>query len=252
MNVIIYNRTSTKQQFDQSIHKQQDQCKLYCLNKNYIIKDIVQEYGSAYFSCPTKLTELVDSICNQDYINVYKIIVLSYDRFSRNASIAMQLIDKLYTYNVIVESLLDNIDYSTLDGYKRLHTLFCFNEHFSKSLSQRVQLYKSNIVYEPNECIKTFIVKCKQGNISVRQLNRLLYKCVNSETDKVPLEIVSDQMIDNRLEKNGLTYQNITDILNEYKIGEYGKQNKWTIKYVKRVIYLLKSDKLSNNKPRMI
>jgi hypothetical protein len=37
---IIYNRTSTKQQFEQSIDKQKEQCRQYCYNKKYIVNDI--------------------------------------------------------------------------------------------------------------------------------------------------------------------------------------------------------------------
>lgn len=251
MNVIIYNRTSTKQQFEQSIDKQRDQCKTYCSNNQYTVKEIVQEYGSAYFGCPIKLSQLIDNICENKHRNLHKIIVLSYDRLSRNSVIGMQIIDRLKQHNVIVESLLENIDYSETAGYEQLQHVFRFNEQFSRTLSKRVQLYKSNVIYEPSQPVKSFIIKCKQGGIHVKQLNRLLFKCVSDE-NKVPLEIVTGDTVNDRLESAGLTYQNIADILNEYKIGDYGQQQKWNSKYVRRVISSLDFDRSNDNKKRMI
>ena len=60
-----------------------------------------------------QLKKLISDI-DDERINIDKIIVFSFDRFSRNIVDAFTMIKQLKDNDVIVESVIDNIDYSYL------------------------------------------------------------------------------------------------------------------------------------------
>ena len=96
-NDCIYCRISSQKQ---SLDSQEEECKKFCIEKGYTIKETIREIKSArLFKNMTKLKECIYRNKNID------IIVLSIDRFMRNFSDTKNIITKLKQNNINIISI---------------------------------------------------------------------------------------------------------------------------------------------------
>lgn len=94
---IIYCRISSQKQ---SLDSQEEECKKFCIEKGYTVKETIREIKSArLFKNMTKLKECIYRNKNID------IIVLSIDRFMRNFSDTKNIITKLKQNNINIISI---------------------------------------------------------------------------------------------------------------------------------------------------
>lgn len=136
MNCVVYLRVSTKKQ-DQtnySIEKQLFKCSEYIFKKKYKIIDVIKDVSSAYNNKNRRLYNLID---NNDYKNIDRIIVYSFDRFSRNKNDGLRIVNKLLKKNIFVESVTEDIDYTSKKGYKQLKKYLFNAQLHSDTLSKK-------------------------------------------------------------------------------------------------------------------
>ncbi|UOQ76525.1 recombinase family protein [Hymenobacter sp. 5516J-16] len=116
--VVIYTRVSTKEQADtnHSLALQKKQCLEHAQVNGY---EVVEHFGGTYESAKddgrkefTRMLKFVQQKSNR----ISRIVVASFDRFSRSGGAAIALITKLRGEGVSVDAVTQQIDASTPEG----------------------------------------------------------------------------------------------------------------------------------------
>jgi site-specific DNA recombinase len=110
--VVIYSRVSTDEQADKgySMRAQEERLTGYCSMKGYsILNHFMDDYSAKTFERPAfiKLLEFL-----KQKKNISKLIVVKWDRFSRNITDALQMIKTLHKINIEVVAIEQPIDWS--------------------------------------------------------------------------------------------------------------------------------------------
>ena len=102
-NVIIYSRVATKES-TLSLEFQEEKLKDYCKKHNFnIIKSYKEVYSGKTFERPEWLKMRTFFDTNEN--SIQSILVLRFDRFCRNSSLAMNEIERLNTLGVFVKCI---------------------------------------------------------------------------------------------------------------------------------------------------
>src|ERR1051326_4728506 len=116
-NAVIYTRVSSKEQDENtSLPYQKRRCEEYAQRKGY---RVVEYFGGTYESAKNderKEFKRMLGFVKQSKEKISRIIVLSFDRFSRSGANAIYLIETLKMMNVFVESVTQEGDYTTPSG----------------------------------------------------------------------------------------------------------------------------------------
>ena len=116
-NAVIYTRVSSKEQDENtSLPYQKRRCEEYAERKGY---RIVEYFGGTYESAKNderKEFKRMMSFVKSSKEKISKIIVLSFDRFSRSGANSIYLIEILKQLNIFVESVTQEGDYTTPSG----------------------------------------------------------------------------------------------------------------------------------------
>lgn len=110
--VIIYTRVSSDEQAKgYSLRDQLDRLQKYCALKNYeIIKHYQEDYSAKTFERPEfkKLLEFV----RHNKRTIDRLLILKWDRFSRNATDALNMLRTFEKLNIIIDAVEQPIDLS--------------------------------------------------------------------------------------------------------------------------------------------
>ena len=248
-NVMIYVRVSSQKQATStnvSIPAQTNECMTYAASRNYCVKSIIQDVGSAYLNNKQpNLTTAINNLAANNPYNITKLVVYTHDRFSRNLQFALEMLSLMTKHNIILETVIDNIDYQTPLGRHNLNNAFSLGQLNSHITSMKVKSaiqYKNNVVNNmvnnmvdnvanviepttPNiqQVIDKFIIALRFATMTSRQLSELLYTIV-SEDQRVPIifrEKVGDHdRVIERVRPHAITYQEIADLLNDYGVRD--------------------------------
>ncbi len=110
---VIYIRVSTDEQADRgySLGVQQEQLEKYCLSKEYeVVKLFKDDYSAKNFNRPEFKRFLTFAKSNHRAIDYF--LFVSWDRFSRNAPDAYQMIAKLRNWKIEPQAITQPIDFS--------------------------------------------------------------------------------------------------------------------------------------------
>ena len=110
IDVIIYSRVSTDEQADKgySLRSQEEKMQVYCKFLNYnIVKHFQEDFSAKTFDRPQFIQLLQYLKANK---NIRKLILLKWDRFSRNVSDALNMLKTLRLMNVEVIAIEQPID----------------------------------------------------------------------------------------------------------------------------------------------
>ena len=138
-NAIIYTRVSTDDQADRgfSLPYQKEVLERYCNLKNLnIIKHFQDDYSAKTFDRP-EWTKLM-SYCKANRKNVDQILFTKWDRFSRNAGEAYQVIDSLRRLGIKVNSIEQPLDFDQPDNKIMLAIYLAVPEVENDKISIRV------------------------------------------------------------------------------------------------------------------
>ena len=111
--VIIYTRVSTDEQAEKgySLADQQSRLEKYCDAKGYeIAKHFQDDHSAKTFNRP-EFNNLLDYIRKHKGL-VKKLLVVKWDRFSRNMELSMNMISTLMRLGVAVEAIEQPLDES--------------------------------------------------------------------------------------------------------------------------------------------
>lgn len=242
--VVLYLRVSSP---EQHANIQKFQCIEYINKYNYELIDIIEEKHTAYKNNENRV--LFKFIQNIQPNQFDKLIIYSYDRFSRNVIDGIEMMQVLEKNNIALESVNDNIDYSTPQGRKLVVERFALSQYESDLISHRVKsannykrcfgLYIGNVPFgkklEPiqrkklindNEEQKVInFIKCaKQGGYTSEELTNI----IKSMTDIKEDDIVGSFDHKNRLidPSEPMSNCDIASILNDFNIKK--RKRMWT------------------------
>lgn len=139
-NVVIYLRVSTDEQANQgySLEYQESTTIRHCKNKNYnVLKIFKEDYSAKTFDRPV-WNELVTFIKNSKGL-VEKLVILKWDRFSRNLHESLAELKQLEKMKVKIDCVEQPIDYNDIDS-KLMHVLhLLIPELENEKISQRTR-----------------------------------------------------------------------------------------------------------------
>ncbi len=124
----IYTRVSTKEQAEnnQSLDTQKRICEEYAIKNNL---DIVGYFGGTYESAKSdERTEFQRMMKAAKTAKISKIIIFSYDRFSRSGANSIIITEELAKLGITLQSATQNIDVSTYSGVFQQDLMFLFNK----------------------------------------------------------------------------------------------------------------------------
>lgn len=145
-NAIIYTRVSTDEQAQKgySLGYQREILEKHCLiNGIKVLAHFQEDYSAKTFNRP-EFNKLLDYVKkNKKEINL--LLVVRWDRFSRNATDALNMIREMRNYGVSVESVEQNIDLSIPENKLMLMIFLTVPEieNDRRSLSTRGGMYKA-------------------------------------------------------------------------------------------------------------
>ena len=138
-NAIIYTRVSTDEQADKgfSLPYQEEVLKRFCQVKNYnVIKHFQEDYSAKTFERP-EWKKLV-AYCRANRKEIDMILFTKWDRFSRNAAEAYQVIDMLRRLGIEVNSIEQPLDLQQPDNKIMLAIYLAVPEVENDKISIRV------------------------------------------------------------------------------------------------------------------
>ena len=242
---IIYTRlSSSNQSFNNgiyvSIENQINKCNEYCQNLNMSVVQTVTEIKSA--KNINKQSELQKILNENSNINI---IFYNITRFSRNTGQAINFVNKCVAKGIKLHFAEENF---TIDHFMDLHRLrlgLSQAEYESNVISNRVRA-NNNILrnkgwnfgrpkYGKMVCFKNgirkftankheqeiinFIVMARIGQVSCSTLNRQLKKIIPKNKEPIEFwDLKTGMMIEFFDEKYTLSFSEIADLLNSYKI----------------------------------
>lgn len=144
---ILYARVYTQKQYKDghSLNAQIDLLKKYCELKNYKNILIFEEVISSNKKIRPEWQKIIEMVEKNEVSNI---IVYSLSRFSRNVSDANNDISTMRKYNVIFQSLTENIDIHTEEGLKSVIEYIDRAENEKNLISDRTKMilsYKKSI-----------------------------------------------------------------------------------------------------------
>ncbi len=110
-NVILYIRVSTDEQrkTGYSLRDQEEKLRRYCELYGYnIVAIYCEDYSAQTFNRP--VYKQLFKHCQKEHKNIDMLLFVKWDRFSRNASGAYQVIDKFNDLNIIVNAIEQSLD----------------------------------------------------------------------------------------------------------------------------------------------
>jgi len=250
---ILYTRVSTKNQGLSSLHNQKITC-LNMLTKNNIIIDLIfHEISSAYKGPQVKLNRILN---NYQDSNIY---ILNVSRFSRNVVEGKKMLKLAKSRNINIIFLEDLLESNNMKHYQLIIKKLFISEHrsenISTSLKNKFSAMKKNghMIGRPGFGKKAKFIKRKrkfiedsfEANIinfirtarfgtSVKKLNKILHKMLPAAE---LIEFIDSDGV-NKIQEfdkpKTLTYDEIADLLNMYKIRKRG--NTWTANSVANII----------------
>lgn len=251
MKVVLYLRISTP---EKNTLVQRQICEHYIHEKGYDVVQIIDENRSGYKNLHLrKLFSFLQNLENEQPFD--KLIVYSYDRFSRNIVDGLEMVRRLDEFGIKLESVVDNIDYCTPDGRKRLAEKFIltqyesdinsfrskaaklfpreFNLRFHPPYGQRVEPVKQDkyIVDDKESKILEFIRSAKQGGLTSDELTDMMWN-IGDLDDGDRIGIV-DEDGDVQDPARPMSYGEISQILNS--CGVKKRKRSWTPVEVARV-----------------
>jgi len=275
---IVYSRISSDKQTKYnnsylSLHTQRIQCEDYAKNNNLKIIKFYQEVYSAKDMRKLKiLNELINT--NGNVI----LLVRSVSRFSRNVSQGIEYYNKMKERNILPIFVQDNLIVDdNPHNLARYISLLSTAQLESEIISQRVknnlntirQLgghvgsleygFKSKekdgirvkVINQYEQDVIKFILCAKKGNCTSRILSILMYK-ISKDNQKVPIYFYDkDGSIIRKFDNPyTLTYQEISNLLNDYNVTHRGKS--WTSSSIgricnKKIITKRKLNRLTND-----
>jgi len=239
-DVIIYCRVSTP---EQDLKAQEYACAQYCMQNDYVIKDVITETGSAYKPGQTpKLDELIKN--NSNFI----LLVNRIDRFSRNIVICDINLKIMKANNIILKSVNDYIDLSSPIGRHAFRNNISQCQLESETIGERVRSsikyriengifigvpkfgYKLENQTKIQDKYEQSIIKFISSNLyktkSSNSFSKDLFKVLKN-TDKPKEFYVNVLFADNNgndVMDSYITTTIMSDILNEYELLKRGKE----------------------------
>ena len=239
-DVIIYCRVSTP---EQDLKAQEYACAQYCMQNDYVIKDVITETGSAYKPGQTpKLDELIKN--NSNFI----LLVNRIDRFSRNLVICDKNLKIMLNNNIILKSVNDYIDMSSPIGRHTFRNNISQCQLESETIGERVRSsikyriengifigvpkfgYKLENQTKIQDKYEQSIIKFISSNLyktkSSNSFSKDLFKVLKN-TDKPKEFYVNVLFADNNgndVMDSYITTTIMSDILNEYELLKRGKE----------------------------
>jgi site-specific DNA recombinase len=137
---ILYVRVSTDEQADRgySLGVQQEQLEKYCALKDIeILKLYIEDHSAKNFERPT-FRELLN-YCKVNHRNIDYLLFVSWDRFSRNAPDAYEMIRKLNNWNIEPQAIIQPIDFSVPQNKVMLSIYLTLPEVDNDIRSQKVK-----------------------------------------------------------------------------------------------------------------
>ena len=259
VNAVIYIRVSSGKQQEESmsIDTQEMMCRKFCREKGYNVAGVFTEVQSGRITARPVLKEAMKMIGT---LPNTVLVVFKTCRFARNTRDGLNFLEELKKKGSTLISTSENFDLTTTFGRATFRMLLSNAESESDTISDRVRAsiaYRRCIgseigrapfgqlairgedrsrhfeVNRDEQEIIRFITMCRTAGTSLDNLNRLLGK-ISPIISFEPLEIINehDQLCTHLVD--GLTYQNIAELLNEYQITKRG--NMWTAGSVKSCV----------------
>lgn len=243
--VIIYTRlSSSNQSFNNgiyvSIENQINKCNEYCQNLNMSVVQTVIEIKSA--KNINKQFELQNILNENSNINI---IFYNIARFSRNTRQAINFVNKCIAKGIKLHFAEENFTIDHFIDLYRLRLGLSHAEYESNVISNRVRsinnvlrnkgwkfgrprygrkvLFKNGIrkftANKHEQEIINFIVMSRIGKVSCSSLNRQLKKIIPKNKEPIEFwDMKTGMMIDYFDQKYTLSFSEIADLLNSYKI----------------------------------
>ena len=265
-NAIIYTRlSSSNQSFNNgiyvSIENQINKCIEYCNNSNISVSETITEIKSA--KNIDKQNELLKILNENSNTNI---VFYNITRFSRNTGQAINFVNKCIAKNIKLHFAEENF---TIDHFMDLHRLrlgLSQAEYESNVISNRVRSnnnvlrnkgwkfgrpkYGTKVVFQNGirrftankieQEIVNFIVIARIGDVTCTTLNRQLKKIIPKNKEPIEFwDLEKGEMIERFDKKYTLSFSEIADLLNSYKIrsrfGEWSgsKVNRIFNQYIK-------------------
>ena len=247
MNCVGYSRVSTQNQTDgHSIETQNQIIKSYARNNKLNIIQYYSDVGSG-----TKMNKLNNFNYIIDNYNNITLIVSNADRFSRNLSEACHYLDKMKKKNIILQCVEQNINSATLSSTRLLKTYINDAEFESKMIGLRIKKTMNTIKKkgghvggvrygfirkkirglpiiiknDKEQLVINLIIDLRLGIKSSAEISESIKKIT-----KINKPIIFYDKHDNEIEKFAkpfsLSFQEIADLLNDYKININNKKCK--------------------------
>lgn len=137
---ILYTRVSTDEQADRgySLGVQKEQLEKYCESKNIeILKHYVDDHSAKNFDRPQFKEFLNFAKANHKFIDYF--LVVSWDRFSRNAPDAYEMLGRLKKWDIEVQAIMQPIDFSVPQNKVMLSIYLTLPEVDNDIRSQKVR-----------------------------------------------------------------------------------------------------------------
>ncbi|HYD21849.1 MAG TPA: recombinase family protein, partial [Flavipsychrobacter sp.] len=107
---IAYIRISTTDQSNFSLDSQAEHVTNYCGKQGYELLNIFRDNGQSAKNFDRANWKQLEAFVKQNYRHIDYLIVAKYDRFSRNMSEALQVIERLENeYNIVVLSVMEDL-----------------------------------------------------------------------------------------------------------------------------------------------
>lgn len=248
--VIIYCRiSSANDNKGCSLASQAEAGMTYCHNNNYTVDTTVYEIGSAWKN--PKQTNLECIINNHKNVTL---IVNSIDRFSRNVSKGIDMINKMIIKNIKLVSLNDTVDLSSATGRASFRNLLSNSELESDKISERCKrgsahrkrnghlmgrspygyaaVTVNGVRKKQNNREEAAIIKFIINNLHKKvsasefttELYKLLYTLKKPLTEFVP--VIFEENYEREVSSIHMSSEAMANILNDYNISK--RNNDWT------------------------
>lgn len=107
---IAYIRISTAEQSNFSLSGQREHVTAYCQRQGYELLNVFEDNGQSAKNFDRANWQVLEAFVKENYRNIDYLVVAKYDRFSRNISEALQMIEKLESkYNIVVLSVMEDV-----------------------------------------------------------------------------------------------------------------------------------------------
>lgn len=137
---VLYTRVSTDEQADKgySLGVQKEQLEKYCESKNIeILKHYVDDHSAKSFDRP-QFKEFLN-YAKTNHKSIDYILFVSWDRFSRNAPDAYEMLGKLKKWNIEAQAIMQPIDFSVPQNKVMLSIYLTLPEVDNDIRSQKVR-----------------------------------------------------------------------------------------------------------------